>query len=213
MVHHSDFNLQPLDLALAVFLSRASREVPKHSPPELDSSSESNKRPGPERSAAARERQQPAGLLSYGFHSPPAYSVKVSTPHGLTSAATFRPRRFHTASTAYSTSSCSEVSSGNHSWGSCPSGVLPHRSAQLIAERDDPHGVGRCLPALGGGRVLRHQLTSRVLRPSTTVAASFRFPYPLGPAPSWALLSGATNPTSRVPPGGHARGPATQSEL
>ena len=93
-VHHLDFNLQPLGLVPAVFLSRAFREVPKHSPPELDPSSEPNKRPGPKRSTVARERQQPIGLLSYGFHSPPAYSVEVSTPHGLTSAATFRPRRF-----------------------------------------------------------------------------------------------------------------------
>jgi len=30
----------------------------------------------------------------YGFGSPPAYRVEVSTPRGLTSAATFRPRRF-----------------------------------------------------------------------------------------------------------------------
>lgn len=94
MVRHSDFNLQLLNLVLAVFLSRASREVPKHSPPELDSPSESNKRPGPKRSTVTREQRQPTGLLSYGFHSPSAYSIKVSTPHGLTSAATFRPRRF-----------------------------------------------------------------------------------------------------------------------
>jgi hypothetical protein len=66
LVHHSDFNLQPLDLVLAVFLSLASREIPNDSPPELDSSSEPNNRPGPKHSAVARERQQPVGLLSMG---------------------------------------------------------------------------------------------------------------------------------------------------
>jgi hypothetical protein len=93
------------------------------------------------------------------------------------------PSSFHTTSTAYSTSTPSEVSLENHSWGSCPSGVLPRRPAPLITELGDPHSVGRCPPALGGGRVQRHRLTFKVLRPGATVAASFWFPIHRGPPP------------------------------
>jgi len=134
--------------------------------------------------------------------------LPVALPQLLRSA-----RVVSTTSTAYSTSTPSEVSLEIHSWGFYPSGFSRSSRPYSLLSLTTLLAFPRSFPLLVGGRVHR---TQACLQGFTTWNDRHRqhlVSHPPGFDPSWVLLSGTVSPTSGIPPRGRAYGPVTQSEL